>query len=150
MTEQIGRREIVKTSAGLGLALAAVGIGAPRLTSAQADIEQEKADTQAAIDEKKTLLETIEGDVTSETQAIYDRLKEIVAEAEEKFEGAEGAAEGDAKRAYREIQHLMHEADHEIDKALHFVGHSADSVWNDLRSASRKIHNAMDHLIDKF
>ena len=135
----------------LGLALGSVGTDLARGqdgTPTAAAPEEHDAVVRL-YDDTKRLLDEAGGRVTDDTRATYDDLRRRFDAIGGELEAAKGLAGDEAVRAYRDIQHELELMDHDIDSALHAVGHADDSVWHDIRDGVASVAQSIDHVTDR-
>lgn len=131
----------------LGLATAQTAFAQSATPAAVAGTEHDEA--VAAHDQTKNLLATMGQHITEDTRELFNQVQSKFLAAEEKLKGAAQQPLDVARRAYREVQHVMHEIGDHVDSALHKVGHAVGHVWHDVRNAVRNVHNKIDHVLDR-
>ena len=135
----------------LGLALGSIGTDLARgqdATPTTATTEEHDAVVRL-YDDTKRRIDEASGRVTDVTRAAYDELKRRFDAIGGELEAAKNRSGDDAIRAYRDIQHELERMDHDIDSALHAVGHAPDAVWHDVRDGVASVAQGIDHVTDR-
>lgn len=151
----IGRRNLIARSAGLGLAASGALATAVIPVSAQdtatpgaggeTDLDTLKADVRSAYDTTKSDLETLGGEISDDTRATFDELMQGFAAIGTALSSAEEIphdAVRQLKRAYRDIQHALEELDDRADRVLHLPLHLHDDVAGRPADGGAKVDDA--------
>jgi peptidoglycan hydrolase CwlO-like protein len=152
----LGRRNLLKRSAGAGLVLSAVGLGmsAPAAFAADSDaLAKARKDVRTSYDDAKKLVDDFGSKVTAATRDSYDSIKKDFYAVSAKLDAADklpGDSVTEVKHAYRDIQHDLDDLDHKIDHVLSSTGNDVNAGWDDVRTGIRKVHLDLDHVFDSF
>lgn len=151
----IGRRNLLARSAGLGFVASGVLAPAAMPVSAQdaatpdvegdTDLDTLKADVRSAYDTTKADLETLGGDVSDDTRETFDELQQgfdAIGTELSKAEEIPHDSVHQVKRAYRDIQHALEELDDQADRVLHLPLHLHDQVAGRPAEGNDKVDDA--------
>ena len=151
----IGRRNLLARSAGLGFVASGVLAPAAMPVSAQdaatpgagpeTDVDTLKADVRSAYNTTKGDLETLGGDVSDDTRDSFDELQkgfDAISAELSKAEEIPHDSVHQVKRAYRDIQHAFEDLDDQADRVLHLPLHLHDQVAGRPADGNDKVDDA--------
>jgi hypothetical protein len=160
-SQSLGRRDVLRQGAGLGLAMSAIGLavtgtaalaqdGTPA-SGGETDIEKLKSDVRSEYDKAKSDIEALGEHITDATKDAYDELKkglDAIGDEITKAENIPSDSVHEVKRAYRDIQHALEDLDLEAHRAMHKTDDATVDSWYEVRKGLHGVHKRIDHVID--
>lgn len=141
----------------LVLLLAALALVATACSGAEEEVQEVEQelhdDVVAAYAEAKSFLASSEAKISDEAKAAWTEINAEFEKIEPKLEEAKDFVGNEAIKAYRDIQHTLHGLHEDADEVLHAGAHTVEtavaSVWHEMKTGFREVHQAVDHVIDE-